>query len=305
MKVSSTAFCLLIILLPVSALAQSQPPSQYPPSPTCAGEIHPRNTISLTQRAKITLKPAPVMTQEALSHDVHGGVVLEGVLCRTGRVTDLQVIEGLPYGMTARVVEAAMRVRFIPAQLNGQSVSQKIRFEYLFNVGDLGAITTKDAAHRLVETIEVVGNRRWRSSDIMSHVQTKLGDFYDEQQVQRDLDSILATGYFNRMGTRVSLELGIRGGVVIVFEVQELPVISAVKFQGLEGVAEAVMVELLLSNHVDVRPGAILDPSQTRNAIDVIRKVLEANGQHKMKVEVRTEAESAANVRLDFIINRE
>jgi TonB family protein len=105
------------------------------------------------------------MTQEALAHDVHGRVVLEAVLCRTGRVTDLRVVESLPYGMTEKSIESVRQLKFTPAEMNWHTVSQKMRFEFYFN--------------------------------------------------ERGVDA--------------------GGGVVIVIEVHELPLISEVKFEGLKG----------------------------------------------------------------------
>jgi outer membrane protein assembly factor BamA len=51
----------------------------------------------------------------------------------------------------------------------------------------------------MVETLrrfEIVGNRRLRANEIMSLIQTRPGDLYKEQQIKKDLERILATGYF-------------------------------------------------------------------------------------------------------------
>jgi len=63
---------------------------------TCHGPVF--SARELSRRATITSGPIPAMTQEALANDVHGRVVLEAVLCRTGRVTDLRFVESLPMG---------------------------------------------------------------------------------------------------------------------------------------------------------------------------------------------------------------
>src|SRR6266550_5235441 len=78
---------------------------------------------------------------------------------------------------------------------------------------------------RLVESVDVTGNRRLRKDDILYWVQTRQGDPYNEQQVERDYQAILALGFFDKTATRVLTENGPRGGVNVIFEVKELPII--------------------------------------------------------------------------------
>ncbi len=58
------------------------------------------------------------------------------------------------------------------------------------------------------------------------------------------------------------------------------------------------------NNHIDLRKGAVYDPLKVKIAIDLIRRVLEANGQSDPKI-VMTEQISAFNVMLTFVITRE
>ena len=52
--------------------------------------------------------------------------------------------------------------------------------------------TQAQQTQRLVESVEIQGNRRLRRDDILYYVQTRPGDPYNEQQVQRDFQAILA-----------------------------------------------------------------------------------------------------------------
>lgn len=54
----------------------------------CGGRIYEPKEVSL--RPKITSKPSPGYSAEALAHNVRGRVVLSAVLCRSGKVTDVQ-----------------------------------------------------------------------------------------------------------------------------------------------------------------------------------------------------------------------
>jgi TonB family protein len=295
-------FIILMILLMLLFLvtAQAQNANQRDREETCKGPVYLGSEV--THRATVTSRPIPSMTQEALAHDVHGRVVLEAVLCRTGRVTDLRVVEGLPYGMTEKAVEAVRRIKFTPAEVKWHSVSQKMRFEFGFNESSIGEIGLNDAAGRQIEAVEIVGNRRFSAEEILRRVKTRPGDLLNVQQVSRDLETILATGYFDKAGTRVITEEGVRGGVVIIFETFELPLVREVKFEGLKYLTEAVVLDALLKENIDVRKGAVYDPAKVRSAVRVIRNLLESKGQGNANVEVRKENLTATAIVLTFVI---
>ena len=57
----------------------------------------------------------------------------------------------------------------------------------------------------------------------MSHLKTRPGESYGQEQITADLQSILMLGFFDRKETRVRVEEGSRGGVNVIFELVELP----------------------------------------------------------------------------------
>src|SRR6266542_501687 len=96
----------IVFMLPFVLCARAQSLDQE----TCDGPVYLASELS--RRATITSRPDPAMTQEAVSHDVHGRVVIEAVLCHTGKVTDVLVIETLPDGMTEKAVESVRSTKF-------------------------------------------------------------------------------------------------------------------------------------------------------------------------------------------------
>lgn len=76
---------------------------------------------------------------------------------------------------------------------------------------------------RLVEEVVVQGNRRLRAEDIFSRLRTRPGHVFRERQVRRDLRTLLEWGVFDAARTSVTIEAGVRGGVVVIFDVHELP----------------------------------------------------------------------------------
>ena len=158
-------------------------------------------------------------------------------------------------------------------------------------------------SQRLVESVDITGNRRLRKDDILYYVQTRPGDPFNEQQVQRDLQAILALGFFDKTATRVFTEEGARGGVNVVFEVKELPIIRDLQFEGLKSVAESDVLKAFRERRVQVSKESIYDPVKARNAIRVLKELLAAKGHPNATVEEKREDVSATSMALTFQIN--
>src|SRR2546430_11474663 len=77
------------------------------------------------------------------------------------------------------------------------------------------SVSAQQPQARLVEDVDIIGNRRLRKEDIIYYIQTRQGDPYNPDQVARDLQTILSLNFFDKVGTRVTTEDGPRGGVRI------------------------------------------------------------------------------------------
>jgi TonB family protein len=88
----------------------------------------------VTQRALITFKPEPSFTDQARNHNTHGVVRLRAVLGADGHVRNVIAVRRLPDGLTESAIEAARRIKFTPATINGRPVSQFVVLEYNFNI---------------------------------------------------------------------------------------------------------------------------------------------------------------------------
>jgi TonB family protein len=138
---------LSLFLLALTAHAQDPKPSQTPAVGVGGGGPGrvtdedrdfdgPFRASEVERRAVITHKPEPGFTKEARENDVYGVVRLRAVLSSKGEVTKLSVIKGLPDGLTEKAIEAAMQIRFTPAQRYGHAVSQYVTLEYNFSPYD-------------------------------------------------------------------------------------------------------------------------------------------------------------------------
>ena len=83
-------------------------------------------------RAIITFKPEPSVTEGARNANIRGAVRLRAVLAADGTVKHVTVIWRLSHGLTENAIKAARQIKFKPATLNGQPVSQFVVLEYNF-----------------------------------------------------------------------------------------------------------------------------------------------------------------------------
>src|SRR6266508_2476262 len=205
--------------------------AQASDSEKCRGPIYGPKEVA--KRARMIEQPNFKALYEAFGNDLSGRVTLEAILCRSGGVTDIRVINSQPPKIGEFVAKAVSLVRFKPAELNWHTVSQRQQFEFSFNESGISEIDAAAAAGRRIEELVIMGNRRMTRDQILGWIKTRAGDIYNAEQVQRDLTAILSTGYFENKSTRVLLDEGVRGGVCVLFEVMELPLVTEIKFVGL------------------------------------------------------------------------
>jgi len=113
-------------------LAETLRISGRSPGQRAPGDIYPSSEV--TTRAIITYKPEPGFTEKARSQNTSGVVRLRVVLGSDGLVRNIVAIKRLPNGLTERAIEAARKIRFTPATLQGRPVSQAVVLEYNFEV---------------------------------------------------------------------------------------------------------------------------------------------------------------------------
>lgn len=159
------------------------------------------------------------------------------------------------------------------------------------------------AQQRLVEEVDIIGNRRLRKDDIIYYIQTRPGDAFNPAQVERDLQAINQLGFFEKTQTRVTTEDAPRGGVRITFYVKELPIIRDIQFEGLKSVSESDVLKAFREQRVGVSKEAIYDPVKVRNGIRVLKQLLAAKGHPNAIIAESREDVSATSIAITFDVN--
>ena len=153
---------------------------------------------------------------------------------------------------------------------------------------------------RVVEEVDVQGNRRLRKDDLIYYIQTRPGDTYNPAQVERDLQTLLSLNFFDKVETRVAIEDAPRGGVRVTFYVKELPIIRDIQFEGLKSVPESDVLKTFRERRVGVSKETIYDPVKVRSAIRVLKELLAAKGHPNATVAEGREDVSATSVAVTF-----
>jgi outer membrane protein insertion porin family len=156
---------------------------------------------------------------------------------------------------------------------------------------------------RLVENVTITGLRRNRQDAILYYIQTRAGDTYNPRQVESDLQTLLSLNFFDKTKSRVTVEDGERGGVNVIFEVTELPVIRQLQFEGLKSISESDVLKAFREKRVGVSKEAIYDPVKVQSAKRVIRELLAAKGHPNATVDNRNEEVSATSTAITFVVN--
>jgi len=99
-----------------------------------SGAEGPYKGSQVDRKLQLKSKPGPEYTDEAKAHAVRGVVVLKCIFRSDGTITDIQVIAGLPYGLTESAIAAAKKIKFVPATKDGHNVSMWMQLEYNFNL---------------------------------------------------------------------------------------------------------------------------------------------------------------------------
>lgn len=160
------------------------------------------------------------------------------------------------------------------------------------------------AAQQLVESVDIQGNRRLRDEDLLYYVKTRPGDVYDPAALERDLKELLSLNFFDKTATRVLTEDGVRGGVNVIFEVRELPIIRDLQFKGAGALTESDILKEFREKRVGISKESVYDPVKKNVAVRVLREMLASKGYPNATIKVAEDEVSATSIALTFNVEQ-
>src|SRR5689334_23188948 len=85
-------------------------------------------------KVKVLSQPDAVYTFQAAREHVVGTVTLTAVFTGSGEIRNIDVVHGLPAGLTESAIAVARKITFTPAIKDGHPVSQRMQLEYNFQL---------------------------------------------------------------------------------------------------------------------------------------------------------------------------
>ena len=161
----------------------------------------------------------------------------------------------------------------------------------------LGNQTQREIEERRIEEIRIIGNRRIPESTILYYIQTRENDPYNEAQLLRDYRSLLNTNFFEDATLKVTQgEIG----SIVMFEVQERPLIRAIEYEGMRTFKESDVLERFREMRVGLSVDSPFDPSKLPKARRALKMLLGENGKPLGRVETDIERITSSSIRLVF-----
>ncbi|MEO7674623.1 MAG: outer membrane protein assembly factor BamA, partial [Pyrinomonadaceae bacterium] len=157
---------------------------------------------------------------------------------------------------------------------------------------------------QIVENVDIQGNRRLRDEDLLYYIKTRPGDVYNQALLEDDLKQLLSLNFFDKTATRVITTEGVRGGLNVIFEVRELPIIRDLQFTGAKALTESDILKKFREERVGISKEAVYDPVKSRGAIRILRELLASKGYPNAKINIKEEEVSATSIALTFEIEQ-
>ena len=128
----------------------------------------------------------------------------------------------------------------------------------------------------LIKSLEIRGNKKIETETVRVKIESKIGTFFSQQNVQKDIKTLYGLGYFDDVS--VELEL-FEGGVKLTFNLKEKPTIISLDFQGNEEFEADKLKE-----SITITPGAIANYSLIMDNIEKIIAFYQSQGYWHVNV---------------------
>lgn len=156
----------------------------------------------------------------------------------------------------------------------------------------------------VIEKIEIRGNRRIPRGTIQARLFSRVGDPYNEDALRRDFRALWNTQFFEDIRLEVEPSPNNPNSRIVIFYLQERPIIRRIEYQGLKSVTESDVLERFKERKVGLSVESPFDPTRIKRAEVVLRELLGERGRQFATIKPTYERIQATNaVRLIFNID--
>jgi outer membrane protein insertion porin family len=123
-----------------------------------------------------------------------------------------------------------------------------------------------------IKDIQVVGNQRIESSTIISNIGVEVGESADQEELDRAVKKLFATGYFADVNARFE-------GSSLIIAVVENPVINKVSFEGNDDIEDKILNEI-----TTIRPRQVYTLTKVKQETKTLYEVYRLKGFFGAKI---------------------
>jgi outer membrane protein insertion porin family len=132
-----------------------------------------------------------------------------------------------------------------------------------------------------VTEVRIEGNATIPAEKIRAKILSRTGQPLDQQKVEADLKSLMATKWFSDVAPYYQEVPPKSGKFVLIFRVREMPVLRVVEFRGRKGISQKEIEE-----NTDLKVGNRADPTKTRLALGQIQRLYQEKGYELAEVKL-------------------
>jgi len=211
----------------------------------------------------------------------------------------LQTRAGMGYDPAA-IADDLTLLRAMPEVADAQVETERrpdgvvVRFKLVMAQRILAAPTSKQASGERVAEVRVRGNRRIEAEAIKARILTEAGSRYSPNQIAKDLTAVHSLGFFSDV--RIFRETG-PSGLIVVFEVEEYPVVRQISISGNENLDSDDIRDILTLTMGSSLDYPLLFENRAR-----IESLYRSQGYYLAEVSYEITKLGEASISVDFIV---
>ncbi len=211
----------------------------------------------------------------------------------------LQTQAGVGYDPAA-IHDDLVLLRAIPEVADAEVETERgpqgvvVRFNLVMAQRILTEPTSQQVTGEQVAEVRVRGNRRIEADAIKARIRTEPGSRYSPRQIAKDLTAVHSLGFFSNV--RIFRELG-PSGLIVVFEVEEYPVVRQISISGNENLDSDDIRDILT-----LTTGSSLDYPLLFENRSRIESLYRAQGYYLADVSYEIANLGEASISVDFIV---
>jgi outer membrane protein insertion porin family len=153
-----------------------------------------------------------------------------------------------------------------------------------FSVSDIKLSTEKKDT---IIRIDIEGNKIVSNATIISKIKIRAGQTYNENVINEDIKSLIATGFFETVNVE---KRDVAEGVVVVFKLKEKPVLKKIIIKGNRFIRKQNILKA-----IDIKEGTFIDEYKLKETARKIRGLYTKRGFSQAKVDYSVDISKEKN----------